>query len=78
MAIADGLYEIRSALLESMALDIAGGSTAKGANVQIYANNDTNAQKYRITEETAGHWSIVTFARLAAPMTAPISMRFAR
>lgn len=60
MAIADGLYEIRSALLESMALDIAGGSTAKGANVQIYANNDTNAQKYRITEETAGHWSIVS------------------
>lgn len=60
MAIADGLYEIRSALLESMALDIAGGSTAKGANVQIYANNDTNAQKYRITEETTGHWSIVS------------------
>lgn len=60
MAIADGLYEIRSALLESMALDIAGGSTTKGANVQLYAGNDTNAQKYRITEETSGHWSIVS------------------
>lgn len=58
MAITAGLYEIRSMLLTSMAVDVAGGKAVNGANVQIFANNDTNAQKFLITEETAGHWSM--------------------
>lgn len=58
MAITAGFYEIRSAMLTSMAVDVAGGKAVNGANVQIYASNDTNAQKYLITEETSGHWSL--------------------
>lgn len=53
MAITAGLYEIRSMLLTSMTIDVAGGKAVNGANVQIYASNDTNAQKFLITEETA-------------------------
>ena len=58
MAITSGLYEIRSVLLTSMALDVAGGSAIKGANIQLYSANDTNAQKFYIVEESASHWSI--------------------
>lgn len=58
MAITAGLYEIRSMLLTSMAVDVAGASAVKGANVLIYSNKDGNNQKFRLTEETSGHWSI--------------------
>lgn len=58
MAITSGLYEIRSVLLTSMALDVAGGSAIKGANIQLYSANDTNAQKFYLVEESASHWSI--------------------
>ena len=58
MAITAGLYELRSMLLTSMAVDVAGASSVKGANVLIYSNKDGNNQKFRLTEETSGHWSI--------------------
>jgi len=59
MAITDGLYELRSMLLTSMCADISSGSTAKGANVQLYATNDTDAQKFVITATDTDEWSIV-------------------
>lgn len=59
MAITAGLYELRSMLLTSMAVDVAGGKAVNGANVQIYAANDTNAQKFRLTEPSSGQWAIV-------------------
>lgn len=58
MAITSGLYELRSMLLTSMAVDIAGGSAIRGANVQLYGSNDTNAQKFYVVEEEVDHWSI--------------------
>lgn len=58
MAIANGLYEIRSMLLNSMAVDVSGASSVKGANVQLYSANGTNAQKFYIVEESSSHWSI--------------------
>lgn len=58
MAITNGLYEIRSMLLTSMCVDVRGASAVKGANVQLYAANDTNAQKYYVIEETASSWSL--------------------
>lgn len=57
MAITEGLYELRSMLNTSMALDIAGGSVTKGANLQIYSANGTNAQKFYLVDEGNG-WSI--------------------
>lgn len=62
MAIADGIYELRTLLNTGMAADIAGGSATRGANLQIYAANGTNAQKFRIVEEEAGKWSLECIA----------------
>lgn len=52
-----GLYEMRSALDTSRCVDIAAGSTANGANAQLYAANGTNAQKFVFVDEGDG-WSI--------------------
>ena len=45
---ADGEYAIRSALADRSVLDVAGGSAASGANVQLYSYNATKAQRWRI------------------------------
>ena len=58
MAITDGLYELRSVMLTSMCVDVAGASAVKGANVLLYATNDGNNQKFVITEEATNSWSI--------------------
>lgn len=58
MAITNGLYELRSMLLTSMCADVANGSAVRGANVQLYAANDTNAQKFTLYEESTAHWSL--------------------
>lgn len=58
MAITNGLYELRSMLLTTMCADVANGSAVRGANVQLYAANDTNAQKFTLYEETSAHWSL--------------------
>ncbi len=44
---ASGTYVIKLAADPSMCLDVAAGSTANGANVQVYAVNDTDAQVFR-------------------------------
>ncbi len=49
------LYEIRSALAPSkMTLDVRGGGDVNGANVQIYAVNHGNAQKFYVCDEGDG------------------------
>lgn len=58
MAIADGVYEIRSYMATNMALDVYGASKVKGANVEIYAVNHGNAQVFYIDLEEANKWSI--------------------
>ena len=58
MAITNGLYELRSMLLTKMCADVFNGSAVRGANVQLYSANDTNAQKFRVLEETSAHWSL--------------------
>lgn len=45
-------YVIKSAYSKKV-LDVAGGSKQNGANVQQYASNGTNAQKWRITVDSA-------------------------
>ncbi len=42
----DGTYTIRTGMSQDMCLDVAGGSSANGANIQIYGANDTNAQVF--------------------------------
>lgn len=52
-----GRYEVLLKQDPRFALDVAGAGTANGANVQIYARNSTNAQKWWMTDEGDG-WSV--------------------
>lgn len=56
--IANGTYTISSAIDANKVLDIAGGSTSDGANLQIYSKNNTNAQKYQITYLGDGYYTL--------------------
>ena len=56
--IADGTYEIASALNTNMVLDIKGASTANGGNAQIYTANGTNAQRFNI-KKVGDYYQIV-------------------
>lgn len=56
-----GVYELRSMLDKRMCLDVAGGSTANGANCQLYTANGTNAQKFVFEHENDG-WAIRNIA----------------
>lgn len=51
----DGTYTFGSANKRSMVLDISGGSSANGANVQLYQSNGTNAQRWRVTHDSKGY-----------------------
>ena len=54
-----GIYEIRSMLKTSMAIDVSGASAARGANVVIWGAHGGNNQKFLITEEESGKWSVM-------------------
>ena len=51
----DGTYTFGSANKRSMMLDVSGGSSANGANVQLYQSNGTNAQRWRVTHDSKGY-----------------------
>lgn len=53
--IADGTYDIRSALNKSYDIDVSGGSRDNYANVQLYEKNDTNAQYWRVSHDSKGY-----------------------
>ena len=57
-ALADGTYEISSALNSNYVLDISGGSRWNNANLQLYSKNGTNAQAFEVTHDSNGY---VTF-----------------
>ena len=51
----DGTYTFGSANKRSMMLDVSAGSSANGANVQLYQSNGTNAQRWRVTHDSKGY-----------------------
>lgn len=55
----NGYYTITLYANEWMALDVQGGSSASGTDLQLYQNNNTNAQKWIIKAED-GYYSIVS------------------
>ena len=57
--IEDGTYTIKSALNESYVIDVAGGSTANWANVQLLANNKMNNQKFNVKYLGDGYYQII-------------------
>lgn len=58
-ALENGYYTVMTLLKENMVLDVADGSLADKANVQLYESNGTGAQKWRITQLSANVYSIV-------------------
>lgn len=59
VSVKDGVYTIVSKLDDQKVLDISGGSMGSGANLQLYKNNGTNAQKFIITK-TGGTYRITS------------------
>lgn len=59
--LADGTYTIQSSVNSRYVLDIANGSTASGANAQLYQSNDTPAQQFKVTHDSQGY---VTFTNV--------------
>lgn len=50
----DGIYKIGSKVKSGMMLDVSGNATKDGTNVQIYASNETTAQRFNITHIGSG------------------------
>lgn len=59
--LADGTYNIQSLVNPNYVLDIYGGYTRNGANVQLYRSNDTEAQLFKVTHDSQGY---VTFTNV--------------
>lgn len=56
--IKSGVYALGSASSERQVIDVKNGSSANGANVQIYASNGTDAQRWNISEDGVGYLTI--------------------
>ncbi|MBQ7523296.1 MAG: RICIN domain-containing protein [Oscillospiraceae bacterium] len=56
--IPEGDYFIETALSQGMVMDVAGGSKAPLANIQIYTKNNTAAQKFHISKD--GNYNLIT------------------
>lgn len=57
--IEDGNYQIFSSIDPNKALDVAGGAKYNGGNVQVYENNESNAQIWKIEySKNDGYYSI--------------------
>ena len=56
--LSDGIYTINSSLNSTFVLDVNGGSKANFGNIQLYKNNGTEAQGWKIVHDSKGY---VTF-----------------
>lgn len=59
--IPDGKYVISSMLNSKYVLDIEGGSTSNYGNVQLYLNNESTAQTFKVSHDAQGY---VTFTNV--------------
>ena len=61
----DGEYEIISALSDNKAMDLAGNRSEDGANIQLYDNNGSSAQRWKITYDiNRDYYNIVNVGAL--------------
>ncbi|MCI1665652.1 MAG: RICIN domain-containing protein [Atopobiaceae bacterium] len=60
--LADGTYSVSVDSSLSAVLDVAAGSTADGANVQAYASNDTDAQRWVVSHDASGYVTLTNVA----------------
>lgn len=56
--IPNGTYKLVSALNSNYVMDVNGASASDGANVQLYEDNDSNAQKFVFTRQSDGYYTI--------------------
>ena len=56
----DGTYIFGSKLNTSMKMDVSGASRSNYGNVQIWANNGTNAQKWKVTHDSNGYATLTS------------------
>ena len=56
--IAEGVYAIASASAPMQVVDVDNGSHANSANVQLFATNGSNAQRWSISEDDEGYLTI--------------------
>lgn len=56
--IKNGTYKLVSALNSNYVMDVNGASVQNGANVQLYADNGSNAQKFTFTHQSDGYYTI--------------------
>jgi len=61
--IIEGEYVIESKLGSRLVLDIAGGSSVDGANIQLYQFNNSSAQKWFIKKNEDNSYSIINNSR---------------
>lgn len=57
-AVSNGWYYIKSAINSNYVLDIAGGSSYAGANLQIYGKNNSSAQMFYLERNSAGYYTL--------------------
>ena len=56
----DGTYIFGSKLNTSMKMDVSGASRSNSGNVQIWAGNGTNAQKWKVTHDSNGYVTLTS------------------
>ncbi|WP_269541060.1 carbohydrate-binding protein [Cerasicoccus fimbriatus] len=50
----DSVYKIQPAYADHLALDVSGASNSNGANVQLWTDNGSNAQKWKLSKIVGG------------------------
>ena len=61
--LSDGIYTFNSSLNSTFVLDVNGGSKANFGNIQLYKNNGTEAQGWKIVHDSKGY---VTFINVCS------------
>lgn len=57
--IADGKYVIRTAMNSSFGLDVKDASKSNLANIQLYRQNETDAQAFKVTHDAQGYVTLI-------------------
>ena len=73
--IADGAYVISSFMNSKYVLDVKGGSTSNCGNVQLYLNNESTAQAFKVSHDAQGY---VTFTNVNSGKVLDVSGGIAR
>lgn len=62
IAVEEGVYTIHSALTGSKVIDVQYAGRTDGTNVQLYADNDTLAQKFIVKRHSRGGYTLISCA----------------